>query len=197
VSIVPNLSLRRDCPRNRRISSARELARHTRVKLALLAFLVVTVTGCGSGGKQSPERHRAGGTTASATLAWRKAVDTYGNWLRYCHMHISPARNVMAFCVREPRSDYRRAEVQALRALSRSSSAPGCRKAAETLRSNIRDITKVQDDLVRAYDRVNNAALAGRNYRGRSLDAIVLQASGRARKDLASAGKAQTALERC
>jgi hypothetical protein len=191
------ISVRRGRPSNRRISSARGLARHTRVQLVLLTFLLVNVTGCGSDRKPPPKSHRAGAPPVSATRAWGSAVDTYTNWFHYCLWHISPARDVVAFCMREPRSDYRRAEVQALRALSRVSSGRGCRKAAERARSNIRDVTRLQDDLVRAYDRANDAALAGRNYRGRSLNAITRQANDRAKKDFASARRARMTLERC
>jgi hypothetical protein len=189
--------VRRGRPSNRRISSARGLARHTRVELALLTFLLVTVTGCGNERKPLPKSHRTGAPPVSATRAWGSAVGTYANWLHYCVMHISPARDVVAACMREPRADYRRAEVRALRALSRVSSGRGCRKAAERARNSIRDVTKLLDDLVRAYDRANDAALAGRDYRGRSLNAITRQANDRVKEDFAGARRARMTLEHC
>jgi hypothetical protein len=169
------------------------------VRLALILCVLVAVSapGCGGATKPSSTSHRDAPTAARATLAWKDAFNTYANWLQYCRRHMGPFRNVLAACMHEPRSDYRKSEIRALHSLSRRSPDARCREAAERLRSDIRNVSKLQDGVIKAFDRANNAAIAGSDYRGRSLAAISREAYQAASTSLASAKKAPRTLGRC
>jgi hypothetical protein len=171
--------------------------RQVRLVLILCVLVVVSAPGCGGAKKPSSTSHRDALIATRATLAWQEAVNTYAHWLEYCGAHMGPFRNVLAACMREPRSNYRKAEIQALRSLSHRLPNARCREAAETLRSDIRDVSKIQDGVIKAFDRAHNAAVAGSDYRGRSLAAISREANQAASTSLARAKKARRTLGRC
>jgi hypothetical protein len=99
--------------------------------------------------------------------------------------------------MREPRQTYGEAEAKALETLARIGRSASCKEAVARLRYDITNVTRVQDKLVKSYDRANNVITAGHDYHGTSLETITRQATRRASGYLAAARTTRMIVKRC
>jgi hypothetical protein len=142
-------------------------------RYAIVAVLLVALSGCGGGGDDGESSSSTTMPAQSApTSAQGKAVNeftrtaqAYWDEFRNCGSSPTPTRGFFEACTKRTRREFQAAEDTVLRALERSKTG-ACKQVANRLRGVMARAGAAIERTVVAFDRSNNASLKGQAYNG-------------------------------